>query len=175
MKRIELPVKSLDELKGLRAGEEVLLNGVIYTARDKVHQLAESGKEAWPFELKNNAVYYCGPTPSADGFPMGSCGPTTSSRMDEWAAKLYSQGLAATIGKGPRSEAARSAISNAGAVYFAAFGGCGALYGSRVKKARVIAFENLGPQAVYRVEIEDFPVVVGIGPAGDNIFTDLNF
>ena len=129
----------------LKAGEEVLLNGVIYTARDKVHQLLSSPDMEWPFSLTNNAIYYCGPTPASDKFPMGSCGPTTSSRMDQWSEELYLKGLAATIGKGPRSNEVSGAIEKAKAVYFVAFGGCGALYGKAVKKVEIIAFEELGP------------------------------
>ncbi len=175
LKQIEFPVSSPESLKNLKAGDEVLLSGVIYTARDRVHRLVAEGRAEWPFELKNNAVYYCGPTPASEGFPMGSCGPTTSARMDKWTAGLYFRGLAATIGKGPRNEVVRRSIKDAGAVYFSAFGGCGALYGSRVLKASVIAFDDLGPQAVYRAEIKNFPVVVGIDPSGNNIFENLKF
>lgn len=169
MKRVDFPVKSTEQLEGLAAGEEVLLGGVIYTARDEVHRRLASGGE-WPFKLAGNAIYYCGPTPASEGFPMGSCGPTTSSRMDVWAVELYSRGLSATIGKGPRSEEVRQAVKENGGIYFSAFGGCGALYGSRVKNARIVGFEELGPQAVYRAEIEDFPVIVGIDSEGESIF-----
>ncbi len=170
MKQINFPLESGEEVKGLEAGEEVSLSGIIYTARDKVHNLISSGKERWPFELKNNAIYYCGPTPAVKGFPMGSCGPTTSSRMDRWAPGLYKEGLIATIGKGPRSSRVRRAIKEEGGVYFAAMGGCGALYGSRVREAEVIAFPGLGPQAVYRAEIDGFPVIVAIDSKGRDIF-----
>lgn len=170
MKKIKFPLQKRASLLKFRAGEEVFLSGVVYTARDKVHHLTSSGSLRWPFNPKDNAIYYCGPTPATEGFPMGSCGPTTSARMDSYTPPLYAEGLAATIGKGPRSGEVRLAIKENKGIYLMAFGGCGALYGSRVKKARIIAFEELGPQAVYRAEIEDFPVIVGIDSMGNDIF-----
>jgi len=167
---IEFPLNDRSRIRDLKAGAEVSLGGTIYTARDRVHELIESGKASWPFELNNNLIYYCGPTPEAEGFPMGSCGPTTSARMDKYAAELYRKGLAATVGKGPRSKEVARAVRETGGVYFVAAGGCGALYGSRVKKAEIIAFEEFGPQAVYRVTVKDFPVVVGIDSRGESIF-----
>ncbi|MBN2406743.1 MAG: fumarate hydratase C-terminal domain-containing protein [Elusimicrobia bacterium] len=150
-----------------------MLSGIIYTARDKVHSLVSDGDGEWPFPLKDNCIFYSGPTPRSEGFPLGSCGPTTSARMDDYTPGLYRKGLAATIGKGPRSEKVREAIKHSGGLYLVAYGGCGALYGSRVTGARVIGFAGLGPQAVYKVSIEDFPVIVGIDSYGGDIFKEV--
>jgi fumarate hydratase subunit beta len=170
LKHLKLPVENKNILKEYNVGEEILLDGVIYTARDKVHALINSGKGRRPFELKNNAVYYSGPTPGKSGFPLGSCGPTTSSRMDEYTPDLYRMGLSVTIGKGPRDQKVVESIKKHGGLYLVAYGGCGALYGSRIEQAEIIGFKELGPQAVYRIEVNDFPVLVGIDFFGHDIY-----
>ena len=170
MKRLKLPIKDKKELKGYRSGEEILIEGILYTARDKVHSLTAAGKGAWPFRLRNNGIYYCGPTPANRNFPFGSCGPTTSARMDKYTPGLYKKGLAVTVGKGPRNTGVVNSIKKNGGLYLAAYGGCGALYGSRIVSAEAAGFKELGPQAVYRIEVMDFPVIVGIDSSGRNIF-----
>ncbi|MFH1414836.1 MAG: fumarate hydratase C-terminal domain-containing protein [Elusimicrobiota bacterium] len=170
MKHLSLPVSDKNIMKRYKCKEEILVDGVIYTARDTVHHLVFSEKAEWPFPLSGSAIFYTGPTHSVPGFPLGSCGPTTSSRMDRYTPGLYGQGLAVTIGKGPRSpEVVKSIKKNTG-LYLIAYGGCGALYGSRVTDARLIGFRDLGPQAVYRIEVRDFPVIVGIDTDGADIY-----
>jgi fumarate hydratase subunit beta len=160
-------------IKKLRAGDEVLLSGVIYTARDAAHKrlcdLIKKGKKI-PLDLKGAVVYYAGPTPSRRGRPIGSCGPTTSSRMDAFAPLLMRKGLSGMIGKGDRSEEVRKAIRKYGCVYFLATGGLGALLSMKVKKARCVAFKDLGPEAIYELKVIDFPLIVGIDSKGKNIY-----
>lgn len=170
MRRLVFPLSETEDLSSLEAGQEILVEGVIYTARDSVHQLTSRGEGEWPFELKGNAIYYCGPTPALPGFPLGSCGPTTSARMDPYTPELYAGGLAATIGKGPRSRSVVDALREYGGVYLAAYGGCGALYASCVREAEVVAYRHLGPQAIFRVRVESFPVLVGVDSGGRSIF-----
>ena len=157
----------------IKVGDEVYLTGVIYTARDAAHkrikELIEEGKEL-PFELKNACIYYAGPTPEPPGRPIGSCGPTTSSRMDGFTPLLMDNGLLAMIGKGPRNKAVVDSIVKHKGVYFCAIGGAGALAAMCVKKFEVIAFPELGCESVKRVEIENFPVLCGIDCNGGNIF-----
>ncbi len=171
-RKLIFPLKDRGVLKRLRVFQEVLIDGVIYTARDRVHSVIESSGGNWPFDLNSNAVYYCGPTGSSGEFPLGSCGPTTSSRMDAWAPGMYERGLAATIGKGPRSPEVVKAIKDAGAVYLMAYGGCGALYGSRVVRADIAAYEDYGPQAVYRMQVDKFPAVVAVDSSGNDMFRE---
>ncbi|HAW50225.1 TPA: TRZ/ATZ family protein [bacterium] len=151
-------------LYDLKAGDRVFLSGTIYTARDKVH------KRGFPFDVKDQVIYYTGPTPTRPGEIIGSCGPTTSSRMDEWTPFLLSQGLAGMIGKGPRSKEVIEAIKLYRVVYFVAVGGAGAYYKNFVKKAEVVAYPEFGCEAVYKLEIEDFPLYVGIDSNGKSIF-----
>lgn len=150
-------------VRELRAGDRVKLTGVLYTGRDEVHmylcRMLDAG-EALPFDLRDACIYYVGPCPAAPGQAIGSCGPTTSGRMDKWAPRLMDQGLRAMIGKGSRSEAVKEAIKQHTAVYLAATGGAGALLARRVKRAEVVAFPELGAEAVYRLEVEDFPCTV---------------
>lgn len=157
----------------LRAGQRVLITGAIYTARDAAHQrlvgLAEAG-EALPVDLKGQIIYYCGPTPAPPGRPIGSAGPTTASRMDVYAPKLHALGVRATIGKGPRSEALRAALAEHGAVYLAAVGGAGALLAQRVIACDVVAFPELGPEAIRRLEVEEFPAIVAYDAHGGSAF-----
>ena len=168
---------SIDELisriSQLRAGESYLLSGIIYTARDAAHKrLAQmiTADQSLPFRLENAVIYYCGPCPAAPGQVIGSCGPTTSSRMDVYTPLMYSQGVKATIGKGPRAQTVADALNAYRAVYLIATGGIGALLSRCVKKMSVVAFEDLGPEAVYRLEIKDFPVTVAMDSAGGSIF-----
>lgn len=157
----------------LKAGELIYLSGTIYTARDAAHKrffaLLDSGKPL-PFEIKNNTIYYAGPTPAKANMPTGSCGPTTSSRMDPYAPRLIDLGLKCMIGKGDRSKEVYKAIVRNRGIYLCAVGGAGALAASCIKSAEVIAFEELGCESVKRMEIKDFPLYVGIDSNGNSIF-----
>ncbi len=172
MKKLTLPLKN-GEAAELCAGENVLLSGVILTARDCAHkrltELIQKG-EKLPFELKNAIIYYAGPCPARPGLASGSCGPTTSARMDSFAPILLDLGLGGMIGKGEMSDEVRAAICKNGAVYFAAVGGAGALYGNAIKKSECIAFPDLLSEAVYRLEIENFPAVVAYDCRGGSIY-----
>ena len=154
-KRIHAPL-CREELVDLRAGDSVLLSGVIYTGRDAAHKrlcsLVEQGKEL-PFDMRNQVIYYVGPCPAKPGDPFGSCGPTTSYRMDAYAPLLCDLGLIGMIGKGQRSEAVIQAIQRNGGIYFAATGGAGALIATCVKSAEIIAFEDLGTEAIRRLRV----------------------
>lgn len=157
----------------LIAGDRVLLSGTVYTARDAAHKrllgLLEKG-EKLPFDLQDAAVYYAGPTPTAPGMAIGSCGPTTSSRMDPYAPTLLDLGLAAMIGKGPRNEAVCEAIRRNGAVYLCAIGGAGALAAKCITSCEVIAFDDLGCESVKRLTFCEFPLIVGIDCRGGSVF-----
>ena len=161
-----LNIKSpLDEetIEKLKAGDQVLITGVIYTARDAAHKrLVEAldKGEKLPFDLTNQTVYYMGPSPAKPGQVIGSAGPTTSGRMDSYAPRLMAVGLKGMIGKGNRSQAVKDAIQKYKAVYFAAIGGAGALISKSIKKAEVIAYEDLGAEAIRRLEVENFPATV---------------
>lgn len=161
-----LNIKSpLDEatVKRLRAGDQVFITGVIYAARDAAHKrLVEAldKGEKLPFDLKNQTIYYMGPTPARPGQVIGSAGPTTSGRMDAYTPRLIAAGLKGMIGKGNRSQSVRDAIKKYKAVYFAAIGGAGALISKSIKKAEVIAYEDLGAEAIRRLEVENFPATV---------------
>jgi len=162
-----------DAIKTLKAGDEVLLSGTILTARDAAHKrFADDiarGKRI-PINLKDAVIYYAGPTPPAPRGTIGSCGPTTSSRMDAFTAPLLKLGMSGMIGKGDRSWDVRAAIKRYGCVYFLATGGIGALLSMKVKRARAILFKDLGPEAVYALEVQDFPLIVGIDAKGNNIY-----
>ena len=154
-------------------GDYVLLNGTIYTARDAAHKrmyeaLAE-GKEL-PLDWKGNVVYYMGPSPAREGRPIGSAGPTTASRMDKYTPQLLDLGLGAMIGKGKRSQAVIDAVVRNGSVYFAAVGGAGALLSQRIKSSEVIAYDDLGTEAIRKLEVRDFPVIVVIDSEGNNLY-----
>ncbi len=147
----------------LRAGDEVLLSGVVYTARDAAHErLAQmlARGEGLPVDLQGQVIYYCGPTPARPGRPIGSAGPTTASRMDAFTPALLAAGVRGMIGKGKRSREVREAIRQFRAVYFGAVEGTAALLGERVREAEVVAFPDLGPEAIYRLVVDRFPVVV---------------
>ena len=160
--KIQLPLEDAD-LERLRAGDHVLLSGVIYTARDAAHRrmvaALEKG-EPLPFDVRGQVIYYVGPTPARPGRVIGSAGPTTSMRLDPYTPALLKAGLKGIIGKGARGPAVREALKKHKAVYFLAVGGTGALLSQRIKKVDIIAYEDLGTEAVRRLEVEDFPVVV---------------
>ena len=162
-----------DVIKNLKAGDEVILSGVIFTARDAAHKklvdMIKRGRRI-PMNLKDAVIYYAGPTPAPARRVIGSCGPTTSSRMDEYTPPLLQLGLSGMIGKGDRSMEVRKAIKRYGAVYFLAVGGIGALLSSHIKKARPILFGELGPEAVYKLEVKDFPLTVGIDSKGKDVY-----
>lgn len=159
--------------KTLRAGDRILLSGDVYTARDAAHKrfeaLLDKG-ESLPFELLGAAIYYAGPTAAKPGMPIGSCGPTTSSRMDVYSPRLVKLGLTAMIGKGERSDDVMKAICENGAVYLCATGGAGALAARCVQECKVVAFEDLGCESVKRLRIKEFPLVVGCDCMGGNVF-----
>jgi len=161
-KKVTLPLTD-ETLKELKAGDNVLLNGVIYVGRDAAHkrmvEALDQGKPL-PFDIKGQTIYYMGPSPAKPGQPIGSAGPTTSGRMDSYSPRLMAEGLKGMIGKGMRSQAVKDAIKKYKAVYFAAIGGAGALISKSIKKSEVIAYEELGAEAVRRLDVEDFPVTV---------------
>lgn len=171
---IEINTSELKEkAKTLRAGDKVLLSGVVYTSRDAAHKrikaLLDSGGEI-PYNLDGAAIYYAGPTAAREGMVIGSCGPTTSSRMDVYSPEFLDHGLSAMIGKGERSEAVCEAIKRNGAVYFCAIGGAGALAAKCITECEVIAFEDLGCESVKRLMFDKFPLTVAIDCQGGNIF-----
>ncbi len=171
IKKISLPIGD-DDIKQLKAGDSVLLTGELLTGRDAAHKrIVEAiDKGELPFEIKGQTIYYVGPCPAKEGAVIGSCGPTTSYRMDPYAPKLLDNGLKAMIGKGGRSKEVTDAIIRNGCVYFAAIGGAGAVYSERVKEAKVIAYDDLGTEAVRRLYVEDFPVIVAIDCKGNCIY-----
>lgn len=160
--KITLPLTD-EVLKDLKAGDNLLLTGVIYVARDAAHkrmiEALDQGKPL-PFDIKGQTIYYMGPSPARPGRPIGSAGPTTSGRMDAYTPRLLAEGLKGMIGKGLRSQEVKEAIKKYKAVYLGAIGGAGALISKSIKKAEVIAYEDLGAEAVRRLEVEDFPVTV---------------
>jgi len=173
-KRIQLPLDD-QAISDLRAGDRVLLAGTVYTARDAAHKRMVEGlaKDVPPpFELKGATVYYCGPSPAPRGKPIGSAGPTTSSRMDCYVEALVAQGVKAFIGKGARSPDVARVLQEAKAIYFAAVGGLGALLSLTIRGAEVVAYPDLGPEAVYRLDVEDFPAVVAIDIYGGDAYRE---
>lgn len=164
---------SHEDARKLKAGDSVLLSGVIYTARDAAHkrlcELVAQGKEL-PMDIQDAVIYFVGPTPAKPGQAIGSAGPTTSYRMDAYSPTLIAQGQTGMIGKGKRGPEVIAAMKEHGAVYFGAIGGCGALLSKCIKKAEVIAYEDLGAEAVRRLEVEDFPVIVIIDSEGNNLY-----
>lgn len=162
-----------EEASVLRAGDYVYITGTIYTARDAAHkrmyEALEKG-EALPMDMQNNIIYYMGPSPAREGRPIGSAGPTTSSRMDKYAPSLLDLGLMGMIGKGKRINAVKDAIIRNGAVYFAAVGGAGALLSRSIKSSEVIAYDDLGTEAIRKLEVENFPVIVVIDSEGNNLY-----
>ena len=164
---------SREEARKLKAGDSCLLSGVIYTARDAAHkrlcELAAEGKEL-PLDIKDATIYYVGPTPAKPGDAIGSAGPTTSYRMDAYSPTLIALGETGMIGKGKRGPEVIDAMKQHGAVYVGAIGGCGALLSKCIKKAEIVAYEDLGAEAIRRLEVEDFPVIVIIDSEGNNLY-----
>lgn len=170
-KRISLPL-SKEDILSLRAGDVVTVTGVVYTARDAAHlrmvQELEAGNEL-PFPIRGACVYYAGPCPAAPGEVIGPCGPTTSSRMDPYTPRLIAEGLSAVIGKGPRDAGVVAALKG-NAVYFAATGGAGLLIASHIKESEVVAYPELGTEAVRRLRVEELPLIVAIDAEGNDLY-----
>lgn len=172
VKRVITPLNDL-EISELKCGDSILLTGTIYTARDAAHkrliELIEKGEEL-PFDLEGETIYYVGPTPPKPGMVIGSAGPTTSYRMDAYAPKLLDLGLKGMIGKGLRNEEVIESIKKNKAIYFGAIGGAAALIGKSIIKSEVIAYEDLGSEAIRRLEVKDLPLVVIIDSLGNNLY-----
>ena len=171
-KHIKVPM-TREEAKQLKAGDYVYLTGTIYTARDAAHKRMQETLqrgEALPLEMKENVIYYMGPSPAREGRPIGSAGPTTASRMDKYAPRLLDLGEKAMIGKGKRSKEVIDAIIRNKAVYFAAVGGAGALLSKCIKKSEVICYDDLGAEAIRKLYVEDFPAIVVIDRDGNNLY-----
>ncbi len=169
---INAPISNEDAIS-LRAGDYVYITGTIYTARDAAHLRMDNAldqNEPLPIDLTNNIIYYMGPSPAREGRPIGSAGPTTASRMDKYTPRLLDLGLKGMIGKGKRSDAVKDAIVRNHAVYFAAVGGAGALLSKSIKSSEVIAYDDLGTEAIRRLEVENFPVIVVIDSEGNNLY-----
>lgn len=171
-KHINAPIKK-EDVKDLKAGDYVYITGVIYSARDAAHKRMDEtlneGKEL-PLDIADQVIYYMGPSPAREGRPIGSAGPTTATRMDKYAPRLLDLGLGAMIGKGKRSPAVLDAIIRNKAVYFAAVGGAGALLSKCIKKADVIAYDDLGTEAIRRLEVENLPAIVVVDSEGNNLY-----
>lgn len=171
-KYVQVPLSKEDAVS-LKAGDYVYLTGTIYTARDAAHkrmQEALDAGEALPVEIAGNVIYYMGPSPAREGRPIGSAGPTTASRMDKYTPELLDLGLAAMIGKGRRSAEVRKAVVRNGAVYFAAVGGAGALLSKSIKASEVVAYEDLGTEAIRKLTVEKFPVIVCMDSKGNDLY-----
>ncbi len=172
--RLKPPLKD-EDLEKLKIGDRILISGIIYTGRDAAHKrlvdLLKEGKPL-PLDVMGQIIYYVGPTPARPGRALGSAGPTTSYRMDAYAPTLIERGLKGMIGKGLRSEAVKEAMKKYKAVYFAATGGAGALLAKRVKKVEIIAYEDLGPEAIRRLEVEDLPVIVVNDVKGNDLYLE---
>jgi len=172
IKRIDTPLTE-EKLKDLKAGDNVYISGVIYTGRDAAHQRlidTINKGENLPFDIKDQIIYYVGPSPAKPGEVIGSAGPTTSYRMDDLTVPLLELGLNGMIGKGSRNQSVVDGMKEYGAVYFAAIGGAGALIADSIKEAEVIAYNELGPEAIRRLVVEDFPVIVVIDSEGNNLY-----
>ena len=171
-KYINAPISD-EDAKSLHSGDYVYITGTIYTARDAAHkrmyEALQNGQEV-PMPLKNNIVYYMGPSPAREGRPIGSAGPTTASRMDKYTPRLLDLGMGAMIGKGKRSQAVIDAIVRNGAVYFAAVGGAGAILSKCIKESEVIAYDDLGTEAIRKLTVENMPMIVVIDSEGNNLY-----
>lgn len=169
---INAPISN-EDAKSLKAGDYVYITGTIYTARDAAHkrmnETLDANKEL-PISMENNIIYYMGPSPAREGRPIGSAGPTTASRMDKYAPRLLDLGLKGMIGKGKRSEQVKDAIIRNGAVYFAAVGGAGAILSKCIKESKVVAYDDLGTEAIRELKVENFPVIVVIDCEGNNLY-----
>jgi len=171
-KKLTTPLTK-EMIQDLHAGDVVLLTGTIYTARDAAHkrmiETLDAGKEL-PIPIKNTILYYMGPTPARDGCPIGSAGPTTAGRMDRYAPRLLDLGLSGMIAKGKRNQEVKDAVVRNGAVYFAAVGGAGALLSQRIKRSIVMAYDDLGTEAIRKLKVEDFPVIVVMDSQGNDLY-----
>ena len=164
-----------EKLNNLHAGDYVYITGTIYTARDAAHKRMYEAflkGEGLPFDIRDQIIYYMGPSPARAGRPIGSAGPTTASRMDKYTPLLLDQGMTGMIGKGKRSQEVKDSMKKNGAVYFAAVGGAGAILSQRIKSSRVIAYQDLGTEAIRKLEVEDFPVIVVIDPEGRDLYEE---
>lgn len=174
VKRLQPPLGEAG-VRALKAGDEVLISGVIYTARDMAHkrlcQLVDMGRKL-PFELEGAIIYFVGPTPARPGRVIGAAGPTTSSRMDDFSGKLVAKGLRAMIGKGYRSNEVREALKRYGAVHLSTIGGAGALLSRYIVASEVIAYEELGTEAVRKLQVEDFPAIVAYDAHGNSVYKE---
>jgi len=173
MKKVYFPLKDEKILEKLKVGDEVFISGEIFTARDAAHKkLVEIiiNKKKLPLDLKNSLIYYTGPSPTPEGKIVGSIGPTTSKRMDNLTIPLLKFGLKGTMGKGERSQEIVNAFKNFRVIYFLTFGGCGAYLNQFVKSIRLVCFEELGPEAIYKLQVENFPAIVGIDIYGNDFF-----
>ena len=171
-KQIQAPLLE-EEIRDLRAGDYVYITGTLYTARDAAHkrmQEALDRGEDLPFDIRGQVIYYMGPSPAREGRPIGSAGPTTASRMDKYAPRLLDLGLKGMVGKGKRTREVLDAVVRNKAVYFAAVGGAGALLSKRILKAEVIAYEDLGTEAIRKLSVENFPVIVVADRFGNNLY-----
>ncbi len=173
-KKIQAPLSD-DDVMALKAGDTVLINGVIYTARDAAHkklvELMDKGEDL-PIDLKGQFIFYVGPTPAKPGQAIGSAGPTTSGRMDAYTPKMLEKGMKACIGKGLRSQAVKDALIKHKGLYLAATGGAGALLSKKIKKSEVVAYDELGPEAIHRLEVEDFPATVINDAHGNDLYEE---
>ena len=171
-KYIKTPVKERD-VEDIKIGDSVFISGTIYVARDAAHkrmqEMLDSNKDL-PFELKDNLIYYMGPSPARNGRPIGSAGPTTSGRMDKYAPTLLDLGLKGMIGKGRRSKEVKDAIIRNKGIYFAAIGGAGALLSTAIKESEIIAFEDLGAEAILKLKVENFPVIAVMDYMGNDLY-----
>ncbi len=172
MKKIMLPFSAKD-LSGLNAGDKIYVSGILHTARDQAHKRLTAAIKAGmrlSFDLKTAVIYYCGPAGTPQGKVIGSCGPTTSSRMDEFTPALLRAGLKAMIGKGNRSEKVLAQLKQRKAVYFLTYAGCGALLAKQVTAVKTLAYKDLGPEAVYALTVKDFPLIVGMDTKGRSVY-----
>jgi fumarate hydratase subunit beta len=174
MKKFLTTPFSLEDIRSLNAGDRVVLSGVVYTGRDAAHKrlctMLDKG-ETLPVDLNGQAIYFVGPCPTPPGRPIGSAGPTTSGRMDAYSPRIIKEcGLRAMIGKGDRSQAVKDAMQEYGCVYFAATGGAGALIANSIVNAEVVAFDDLGPEAIYKLELKELPLVVAIDAHGKSMY-----
>ena len=169
---ITTPIEN-ETITNLNIGDSVFISGTIYVARDAAHkrmqEMLDENKEL-PFDLKNNIIYYMGPSPAREGRPIGSAGPTTSGRMDKYAPTLLDLGLKGMIGKGKRNQEVKDAVIRNKAIYFAAIGGAGALLSKAIQKSEIIAFEDLGAEAILKLEVKDFPVIVVMDSNGNDLY-----
>ena len=171
-RHLQAPI-SKEELKTLKSGDYVYITGTIYTARDAAHKrMYETlqNQENLPIDIQNQIIYYMGPSPAREGRPIGSAGPTTASRMDKYTPQLLDLGMGAMIGKGKRSQAVIDAVVRNGCVYLAAIGGAGALLSKCIKSSEVVAYEDLGTEAIRKLQVENLPVIVVIDSEGNNLY-----